>query len=58
MIEMPPILHIAANPVTSDTPVELVPMSDTSKLWSLPWHALQRSLAQSRCDPSNAEAMF
>jgi hypothetical protein len=38
--------------------LDLTPMNDIFELWSLPWHALQRSLAQSYGDESAGEASF
>jgi hypothetical protein len=43
---MPPALHIAVNSPRSNAIVDLTPVSDVLESWSLPWHALQRSLAQ------------
>jgi hypothetical protein len=57
-MDMSPAFHIAVNCVRSNALADLTPMNDTSELWSLPWHALQRSLAQTRCDQMPAEASF
>jgi hypothetical protein len=46
---MPPALHKSVKSPRSNALVDLTPMSDVLESWSLPWHALQRSLAQGYC---------
>jgi hypothetical protein len=46
MTELPPSLHTSVNSARSNVLIEAMTMSDTSEPWSLPWHALQRTLAR------------
>jgi hypothetical protein len=56
-MEMPPVLHVAVNSPRSNAVVE-TPVCGVLESWSLPWHALQRSLAQSFCVEMNSAASF
>jgi len=58
VIEMPPALHEDVKSARSNAIVDLTPMSDVSESWSLPWHALQRSLAQGYCAEMSGAASF
>jgi hypothetical protein len=58
MIEMPPALHKDVKSPRSNAVVDPTPMSDVLESWSLPWHALQRSLAQGYCAEMSGAASF
>ena len=47
-----------SNPCVLMPAVDMTPMSDPLELWSLPWHALQRSLAQGYCAEMSGAASF
>jgi hypothetical protein len=55
---MPPALHKDVKSPRSNAMVDLTPRSDVSESWSLPWHALQRSLAQGYCAEMSGAASF
>jgi hypothetical protein len=55
---MPPALHKDVKSPRSNAIVDLTPMSDVLESWSLPWHALQRSLAQGYCAEMSGAASF
>jgi hypothetical protein len=55
---MPPALNVAVRSSRSNAVVDLTPMSDVLESWSLPWHALQRSLAQGYCVEMSGAASF
>jgi hypothetical protein len=58
VIEMPPALHKDVKSPRSNAIVDLTPMSDVLESWSLPWHALQRTLAQNYCVEMSGAASF
>jgi len=55
---MPPALHKDVKSPRSNAIVDLTPMSDVLESWSLPWHALQRTLAQNYCVEMSGAASF
>ena len=55
---MPPALHKGVKSPRSNAIVDLTPMSDVLESWSIPWHALQRSLAQGYCAEMSGAASF
>jgi hypothetical protein len=55
---MPPALHKDVKSPRSNAIVDLSPMSDVLESWSIPWHALQRSLAQGYCAEMSGAASF
>jgi hypothetical protein len=55
---MPPAVHEDVKSPRSNAIVDLTPMSDVLESWSLPWHALQRSLAQGYCVEMSGAASF
>jgi len=55
---MPPALHKGVKSPRSNAIVGLTPMSDVLESWSIPWHALQRSLAQGYCAEMSGAASF
>jgi hypothetical protein len=54
---MAPALHKAVKSPRSNVVVDRTPMSDVLE-WSLPWHALQRSLAQGYSVEMSGAASF
>lgn len=46
MTELPLSLHTTVNCTRSNPLIEATSMSDALEPWSLPWHALQRTLAR------------
>jgi hypothetical protein len=46
MSQLPPRIHMSVNSARSNLAIEAMAVSDSLEPWSLPWHALQRTLAR------------